>query len=84
MGSLSWLLSQGGGRQGQRGPGIPKSETEGDHLSSPCPSPRLFPLTAKLVSTGHGANSLRETRPEETNAPCLSKLFPLWFGFQEN
>lgn len=36
----------------------------------------------KLASTGHGASSLTESRPEETNAPCLSERIPfmVWFS----
>lgn len=87
IGSLGWPLSQCGGRKCGGGGPQPRAlsqELKGDHLSYPCPNPLPFPLTAKLVSIGCGVNSLRETRPEETNAPCLSELFPLWFGFQEN
>lgn len=87
MGSLGQPLSQCGERKGERSPHRPRTphrEPKGDHLSDPYPSPLPFPLAATLVSIGCGANSLRETRPEETNVPCLSELFPLWFGFQEN
>lgn len=50
----------------------------------PPPQFPATPFAAMLVNPGCGTNGLRETRPEETNAPCLSELFPLWFGFQEN